>query len=83
MLTVADIDEASLESGAKAAEWEADFLERFHEPEIVAQRIMALLSATPEEQQQIRRQFPEQYRRLSAHIERLKGYSNGTGGVNL
>jgi len=71
-LTFVDIDEAGLEARAVTEQWEAEFQERFHEPEIMAQRVMQALMMSPEERKVLKAQDPQMFERVEGQVKRMR-----------
>ncbi len=77
MITQLDIDNASLhaEDIAKAAEKE--FQQRFLGHLATAKQVMDLMQMSDEERDTLQQANPDIYARMSRHVARIRGGSNG------
>jgi hypothetical protein len=75
-LTAIDLEETGVEARAVVERWEAEFQERFHEPELMAQRVMQALVMTTEQRAELKQQDPQMYARIESHVKRMRRLLN-------
>lgn len=79
MLNVLDVQEIEMESVSRVAELEADFQRRFNAPLVEAALVVAVLE-DPAAAEQLKREDPEQFERVSRAIKRMQSIARGQGG---
>jgi hypothetical protein len=81
ILNIVDLDLVEFDAQARLDQWDADYERLFYAPLIEAELVEALLMAGPEVQAAFAAARPEEFARLAAYIERMRGaleVNNGT-----